>query len=300
LNTRIIKSNVEAPFSWATAPKALAGWAIQDSFLTLKAKGGIAAGVFDGISSGGPGSTLCSQLAAKLLFHNLNMMNFRKLPVEIAVSLQNYFQIADRQLKEMTKTGRIKNDQAGTTATVSVVRWPDSARMPLCDVITISAGDSRSYAFLPDDSLHCLTIDNEYGGVLKGFGLIKHRLGRTNQSFLSSLTKEEQLDTMEKRQAFLERNIIDVGLFSDPDATTPQYAATIVQVPIGTRLILCSDGLHDNCHDDLIASILKQTPPLYAAKALAEAALKVSQGKTLLSKPDDVTVLELSTERLIP
>jgi serine/threonine protein phosphatase PrpC len=110
---------------------------------------------------------------------------------------------------------------------------------------------------------------------------------------LSNVASEDQLDTPEKRQAFRERNILDVGLWAEPDYPAPQYAVSVVRVPLGSKLILCTDGLSDNLTDNEIQEILASAQPLRGAKALVEAAKRRSEENNFRAKPDDCTVVEV-------
>jgi serine/threonine protein phosphatase PrpC len=285
------KTRIDSPFASATIPK-LEQYENQDSFLCLnKGDAGITAAVLDGVGGAGPDGGKASLLATKMLFHNQNMLDLKLSADELAVRLPKILQAADCHLKQMAKQGHI-GQRGGTTAVVAAVRWPESPRLPICDVIVSWAGDSRAYILLPDNQLHCLTIDNEVGVVLHGWNMVKHRLGRTYQPLLSSVTCKEQLDTPEKWQAFKERNILDVGLWAEPDVPTPQYAVSVVRIPLGSKLILVSDGLSDNLTDDEIQEILASSQPFHGAKALVEAAKRQSEQMNLRSKPDDITAVE--------
>jgi serine/threonine protein phosphatase PrpC len=289
----MIKTESKSPFASATSPKLEHHWENQDCYLHLnKSPLGVVSAVFDGVGGAGPDGGKASLLVAKLLWHNLNMSDLLSFPDEIASRLPKMLQASDRHLKHMAKQGHI-GERGGTTAVVAAVRWPESPKMPVCNVVVSWAGDSRAYILTPDHQLHCVTIDNEAGVVLHGWNMVKHRLSRTYQPFLSNVMSEDQLDTPEKRQAFRERNILDVGLWAEPDYPAPQYAVTVVRVPLGSKLILCTDGLSDNLTDNEIQGILASAQPLQGAKALVRAAKQRSEGHNLRAKPDDCTVVEV-------
>jgi serine/threonine protein phosphatase PrpC len=289
----MIETKIFPPFAWATVAKVAEGWQNQDSWVCVKGNAGVAAALLDGVGGSIDGGK-ASHLAERFLFQNFNMTDFRKSPDEIADRFQGILQLADQFLKGMTKKGL--SPDAGTTVVAAAVRWPDPGQLPICDVITAWGGDSRAYVFMPDNQLLPTTVDNEVGMTLQGWGMINHRLNRTLQPFLSNLNDANELDTEEKRRAFLERNILDVGLWSDPDSSTPQYAVSMVQAPIGSRVILMTDGLTDNLKDIEIQEILSGSKPLEAAKSLVEAAQARSHSAHLRAKPDDISCVEISLD----
>lgn len=293
----MIKTECKSRFSSATSPKLEHSWENQDTYLHIDhGAGGVTAGVFDGVGGAGPDGGKASIMAAKLLWQNLNMSNLNSSLDDIAVRLPKMLKMADRHLKHVAKQGHI-GVRGGTTAVLAAVRWPESPKMPVCNVAVSWAGDSRGYILLPDNQLHCLTIDNEAGVMLHGWNMVRHRLGRTYQTFLSNIVSEEELDTPEKRQAFRERNILDVGLWAEPDVPTPQYAVSVVRVPLKSKLILCTDGVSDNLTDNEIQGILAGAPPLHGAKALVRAAKQRSEGNNVRAKPDDCTAVEVVLSR---
>ena len=286
----MIETKSQPPFAWATIAKPVQGWQNQDACVCVKSNRGISCGILDGVGGSIDGGK-ASHLAERFLFQNFNMSNFNKSPDEIADRLQGILQLADRYLKGMTKNGL--SPDAGTTVVAAAVRWPNPGRLPICDVITAWGGDSRAFVLIPNDQLHALTVDNEVGVTLKGWGMITHRLNRTSQPFLSNLNDAAELDTEEKRRAFFERHILEIGLWSDPDSPTPQFAVSMVQVPIGSRVILTTDGLTDNLRDIEIQEILASSRLLEGANALVEAALARSSSNHLRAKPDDISCVEI-------
>src|SRR5262245_6392635 len=149
----MIKTECKSPFASATSPKFEHPWENQDTYLHLDhGTSGITAAVFDGVGGAGPDGGKASLLVAKLLWQNLNMSNLNYPIDEITARLPKMLQMADRHLKHMAKQGHI-GERGGTTAVVAVVRWPESPKMPICNVAVSWAGDSRAYVLLPDNQL---------------------------------------------------------------------------------------------------------------------------------------------------
>ena len=289
----MIKSDIKPPFTWATSPKQ-EGQENEDSHLCVKSKSASIAGVMDGIG-GAPEGEKASTQSAKLLFHALNVMNYRRSPEEIAEHLQKCLQGADHHLKQLAAIGRLHRD-AGTCAVLAAVFQSPTCESLVRDVAVAWAGDCRCMAYMPDNTLRSLTIDNVSGVRLVGWNMIKSRIVTTHQPILSSVTRSEELDTQEKRRAFLNRNVVDSILTATAECPAPQYATSVVRVPVGTRLILCSDGLVDNLTDVDIQTILQKTPFEKAASILVEQAIERSHSDHFRAKPDDITVVQVSIE----
>jgi protein phosphatase len=68
-------------------------------------------------------------------------------------------------------------------------------------------------------------------------------------------------------------------------------------VSIGDRILLCTDGIHDNLTDLEIEAILRKAPRNAAARLLVESALLRSREErqtNIRAKPDDMTAIVLT------
>lgn len=286
----MMDAKIDSPFAWATAQKSVHGRQNEDVLFTLKVNGGVAAAVLDGMG-GAPDGGKASQMAASILFHNLNMMDFRHSPDEVAANLRLFLQLADRHLKQTAQTGRL-DKSAGTTAVIAVVLQTENSNA--LDIVIGWGGDSRAYLYQANGQFDCLTIDNESGVEFRSLPMIRSRMAQTQQPFLSKVTAQGQIDTPQKSRAFAQRNIIDIGLFSDEEIPTPQYPVSIVRASLGSRIILCSDGLSDPLTDLEIKDLLDASQPFEGALALVHAAKARPAGTHLRGKDDDVTVVEIA------
>ena len=143
----------------------------------------------------------------------------------------------------------------GTTLTaVALVPGADGE-----ELVVVNVGDSRTY-LLRQGELNQLTDDD---------------------SLVGQLVRDGRLDPDDARR-HPQRNIITKAL--GLDGTVDVDPLQLIPVE-GERLLLCSDGLSDEVHEDEIASILRQNPdPQNAARALVELANERGGG-------DNVTVV---------
>jgi serine/threonine protein phosphatase PrpC len=65
----------------------------------------------------------------------------------------------------------------------------------------------------------------------------------------------------------------------------------------GDRILLCTDGIHDNLTDDEIEQVLRTSPRNAAARVLVERAILRSheeRSMTVRAKPDDMSAIVLT------
>ena len=127
------------------------------------------------------------------------------------------------------------------------------------ELVVVNVGDSRTY-LLRQGELNQLTEDD---------------------SLVGQLVRDGRIDRDEARH-HPQRNIITRALGLDGRLDVDPLQLIPVE---GERLLLCSDGLSDEVHEDEIASILRQQPdPQNAARALVDLANERGGG-------DNVTVV---------
>jgi PPM family protein phosphatase len=148
---------------------------------------------------------------------------------------------------------RAERDQAlrgmGTTLTAAalVEQQPGAADAPRLALVNV--GDSRAYLFV-DGTLERLTEDHS---------LVEEMVRRGEITAEAALTHPH-------------RHILTRALGIDPGVEIDSW---LLNPPIGSRILLCSDGLTNECSDEEIAATLSANPePDAAAHALVERALE--------------------------
>jgi PPM family protein phosphatase len=77
----------------------------------------------------------------------------------------------------------------------------------------------------------------------------------------------------------------------------PDIHSDQVPISIGDRILLCTDGIHDNLTDLEIEAILRKAPRNAAARLLVEYALLRSREErqvVIRAKPDDMTAIVMT------
>jgi protein phosphatase len=77
----------------------------------------------------------------------------------------------------------------------------------------------------------------------------------------------------------------------------PEIHIDQIPIAIGDRILLCTDGIHDNLTDLEIEEILRKAPRNAVARLLVEYALLRSREErqtTIRAKPDDMTAIVMT------
>jgi PPM family protein phosphatase len=148
-------------------------------------------------------------------------------------------------------------------------------------------GDSRAYLLRRDGSLQRLTRDD-------GYFLLKvndHTISEEDALRIDQATHEEQLNEME-RQIFERRNGITQSLgHPTPKNPYPTVHTALIAVEAGERVLLCSDGIHDNLVDSEIATVLSGHARTTLARRLVQQAQQRSHEMCLRAKKDDMSAV---------
>jgi protein phosphatase len=163
--------------------------------------------------------------------------------------LERAVRVAHEQLRAGTADDPARTGM-GTTLTALLL---DGERCALAHL-----GDSRAY-HLRDGTLRQVTRDQTYVQTLVDAGLLSRADARTHP----------------RKNVVV--NALDAGTAAAPDVT-------MVELEVGDRFLLCSDGLTDLVADDVLAGCLDGADPDGAAERLVEAALEAGG-------LDNVTVL---------
>lgn len=268
----------------------------EDSIL-VDAHSGLVA-VFDGVggSAAGEIASRTASRAARRRWHELlkKLQQGRKrytiLENDEAVNLCFILEHLIREADERVRTDGAQ--RAGTDDLATTVAMAAFCQRPTTrDYVMTYAhvGDSRIYLLREDEKLKRLTSDD---GLLAK--LIENQMLTESDAIRidQAMQAEELTDT--EFSYFRLRGGITQAL-GGPLAPTIHVEQTII-VP-GDRILLCTDGIHDNLTDEEIEDILRNVPRTTAARSLVEASLTRShqdRSITIRAKPDDMSAIVLS------
>lgn len=253
------------------------------------------AAVFDGIAGENNGA-LASEWVSEFVREELLKLSLVEPTAKVIEQVKDILVRAAATLKAN------HDDKRGCTATLTIIR-PDPGASGHVEVLTFNAGDSRAYAVLPDNASHVLTVDNVRGRFLDGFEAIDQRLRGSQQEFLSSVTRAEQLATEKQRKMFDSRKLVTNFIQAKvPAVPDPQVSRVVV--PVGTRVLVMTDGVHDNLTDEAIRLLLERGA--HAGKGNIELSGKLAEAARASSRlpkeiniratDDDITVAVIGAE----
>lgn len=154
-------------------------------------------------------------------------------------------------------------------------------------------GDSRAYLLRPDAQLSRLTSDDGYFGLkIKDQTISEDDALRIDQA-----THADQLTSTEL-QIFERRNGITQSLgHPSPRNPTLTIHTAQIEIGVGSRILLCSDGVHDNLTDAEIAAVLKLKARTTLARHLVQQARQRSSEECLRAKRDDMSAIVITCTR---
>lgn len=239
------------------------------------------AGVFDGVG-GHFGSEIASAVAAKSVQESL-----QDAPQTLSVKDgQNLVESALRKARADIVAEATDGRQISTTATIAKVLKNEQGN-PYVAIASIA--DSRAY-LLRNNKLSMLTLDESLAIAMAGTE--KEKIARqekfANVTDISQLNKEEY-------SAYRRRNQILSLLGSGKNDELEEVQTTFVDIEPGDKILLTSDGVHDNLTTSEIQAIMTSSAG-HKASELASAAQQRSREDHLRAKPDDMTAAILSFE----
>ncbi|HEX7734035.1 MAG TPA: PP2C family serine/threonine-protein phosphatase [Ktedonobacteraceae bacterium] len=266
----------------------------EDSFLLDPNSGMLA--VFDGVGGSAAGE-IASQIAAHAartrwqeirhqqarsrhdhrLLENCDKIDFYAL-------LQQLLEYADEQVRTDGAHLAGTSDLATTVAIATLCRQGDSLHMFYAHV-----GDSRVYLLPEQGPLRRLTVDD---------GL----LGRLVENQMMS---EEDARRIDQAMYTSELTDLELSYFRHRGGITqalggplhPSIHLDSTPIELGDRVLLCTDGIHDNLTDNEIEHILRNTPRNQVAHHLVAQSLLRSREErhtTIRAKPDDMSAIVLT------
>ena len=268
----------------------------EDSFLIEQHSGLIA--VFDGVG-GSVAGDIASQAARRAtlsgwksalgqIHKQRNVRCFLKDcdQVDFCTLLEHLIQHAD----EIIRTEGVKeagtDDLATTAAIAALCHHPGKNEF---NMVYAHVGDSRVYLLKKGEPLQRMTIDDGLLGKLVENDIVNEEdARRIDQAMHVEDLSDAEISYFRMRGGITQA----LGGPLPPDIHIDE-----IPIAIGDRILLCTDGIHDNLTDLEIEDILRKAPRNAAARLLVEFALLRSREErhiTIRAKPDDMTAIVLT------
>jgi serine/threonine protein phosphatase PrpC len=248
----------------------------------VKAREELVFGVFDGIG-GAAGGERASHLAKEKVWQDLREVDPLASAEDWEEAIKQALHFADI---EIFKEGIMNFEywNMGTTAAVAkIIKKPEGGG----EFVFGHVGDSRIYILKNEKNLEQITEDdNLLKELSKSGGITKEQARRIDQS-----TKKEDLKTDNERGLFELRREITQSLGSKKIKPTIGRA----KLKRGDRIIITTDGIHDNLTSEQIKNLLSAaSSDQEAAEKIADAARLISESHGWRSKDDDMTIFVIT------
>ena len=268
----------------------------EDSILTDEMTGLFA--VFDGVG-GSAAAEIASQTAVKattqtwrgmLRQYQRRRKGYTMLEdcemYDTAAMLERLVLEADEQVRTEGAQRAGTDDLATTVALAAFCKQPGTNHYAM---VSAHVGDSRIYLLRGEEPLQRLTSDD--GFLTK---LIENQIINEQHALrIDQAMRVNQLTDIEYRYFRLRGGITQA--LGGPIA--PIVHINKLTIKPGDRILLCTDGIHDNLTDEEIESILRNNPRTSTARVLVEYSRKRSREdytKTIRAKPDDMSAIVLT------
>ncbi len=266
----------------------------EDSFLLDQTNGLMA--VFDGVGGSAAGE-VASQTAQRatrqrwkeaLQTFNKSLHARRVLAscdkIDFSTLLQQLLEYADEEVRTDGAHLAGTTDLATTVAIAALCQRDKDLYMFYAHV-----GDSRAYVLPEQAPLRRLTIDDGLlGRLVENQMMTEDDARRIDQAMHSSELNDLELSYFKHRGGITQA----LGGPLRPNIHIDQ-----TPIAVGDRVLLCTDGIHDNLTDYEIEKILRHTPRNLAARYLVEHALLRSRQErlaTIRAKPDDMSAIVMT------
>lgn len=268
----------------------------EDTILIEKRRGMV--GVFDGVGGSAAGE-IASQTAARSILHGWRheLQHLQKgnratglledeNSIDLCSVLEHLVKEADEQVRTEGAQKAGTDDLATTMAIAALVRHPGKLGYTL---MYAHVGDSRIYLLRHNGPLQRLTSDD---GLLAK--LVENQVVSSDDALrIDQAMHSDQLTDTELGYFRLRGGITQAlgGPFP------PSIHISSISVYPGDRILLCTDGIHDNLIDEEIERILRVGPRPAVARLLVEKSIERShqeRDSTVRSKPDDMSAVVLT------
>jgi len=268
----------------------------EDSFLIEERTGLMA--VYDGVGGSVAGdiashaakrATITGWKSALRQIHKRrNVQRFLKdcERVDLCTLLQHLIELADETIRTDGVMEAGTDDLATTVAIAALCHQPEKNQF---NMVYAHVGDSRVYLLKEGEPLRRLTTDDGLLGKLIENEIVNEEDARR----IDQAMRAEDLSDAELSYFRLRGGITQA--LGGP--LPPEIHVDEIPISIGDRILLCTDGIHDNLNDLEIEDILRKAPRNAAARLLVEYALLRSREErqiTIRAKPDDMTAIVLT------
>ena len=268
----------------------------EDSYF-IEHEGGLVA-VFDGVGGSAAGeiaSQTARRAARRKWFEELHEIQ-QGAPLKKGIIncdaadycavLQRLVETADEEVRTEGAREAGTDDLATTVAMAMLCQRPESNEYTL---FYAHVGDSRLYLLHENEPLKRLTTDDGLLGRLVESQMVEEEDARR----IDQAMRSEELSEVEFSY-FRMRGGITQALGGP---VPPTIHLNSMPVEIGDRILLCTDGIHDNLTDNEIETILRNSPRDAAARNLVTHSLLRSREErhvTVRAKPDDMSAIVIT------
>ena len=193
---------------------------------------------------------------------------------------------SDEQVRTQGAQRAGTDDLATTVALAAFCRQPQSRKYTM---VYAHVGDSRIYLLHDEEQIKRLTHDD---GLLTK--LVENQIVDEKHALrIDQAMHADQLSDVEYSYFRLRGGITQA--LGGPLPPTIHTAETTIHP--GDRILLCTDGIHDNLTDEEIEKIIRTSPRTSAARVLVEHARLRShedRTQTIRSKPDDMSAIVMT------
>ncbi len=268
----------------------------EDSILVDERTGLVA--VFDGVGGSAAGE-IASQTAARAALQvwrdilskhqegrkRYGILEQCDLP-ELCNILEQLIRDADERVRTDGARRAGTDDLATTVAMAAFCRQSDTRSYSM---VHAHVGDSRIYLLRDQEPLKRLTNDD---GLLAK--LVENQIINDQDALrIDQAMRTDQLSDTEFSYFRLRGGITQA--LGGPLPPTIHIEQT--RVYPGDRILLCTDGIHDNLIDEEIEQIMRSSPRTTTARILVERSLQRShqeRSETIRAKPDDMSAITLA------
>lgn len=268
----------------------------EDSLFVDEVSG--VAAVFDGVGGSAAGeiasrmATLATQQGwRRILSHAQKQRRIHSIledcdDLNLCTALLNLLLEADDQVRTQGAKRAGTDDLATTVALAAFCRQPEPGNYTM---VHAHVGDSRIYLLQGDERLKRLTNDD---GLLAK--LVENQIVNEAEALrIDQAMHTNQLSDVELSYFKLRGGITQA--LGGPLPPTIHTNQTTIHP--GDRILLCTDGIHDNLIDEEIEDILRNTPRTTTARTLVEYSILRShqdRSATVRAKPDDMSAVVLT------